>query len=54
MTGNPADVGGTKVDVAVVIVEDVFVGDGGIHHVTPDVVLHPFRLARRPGGVEQE
>ena len=54
VAGNPADVCGAPVDVAVVIVEHVLVRDRGIDEITAGGVQHAFRFARRAGGIENE
>ena len=54
MPGDPADVGGTPVDVAVVVVEDMLVGHGGVQQVAAGAVLHTLRFAGGTGGVEDE
>ncbi len=54
VAGNPAAVRRAPVDVAVVIVEDVLVGHGGVDHVAACRVQHALRLTRRARGVEDE
>ena len=54
VTGDPADVGGAPVDVAVVVVEDVLVRHGGVQQVAAGTVLDPLGLTRRTGGIEDE
>ncbi len=54
VAGDPADVGGAPVDVAVVIVEHVLVRDRGVDHVAAGGVQHALRLAGRAGRVEDE
>ena len=54
MASDPADVGRAEVDVAVVVVEDVFVRGARIDHVPTDRVLHAFGLARGTGSIEDE
>ena len=43
--GDPAHVGGTPVDVARVVVEDVFEGSGRVDQITAGGVQHAFRFA---------
>ena len=52
--GDPADVGGAPVDVAVVIVEHVLVRDGGEHEIAAGGVHDALRTSRRARGVEDE
>ncbi|SAF30017.1 Uncharacterised protein [Enterobacter cloacae] len=52
--GHPAHVGGTPVDVARMVVEDVFEGGCRIDQITAGGVQHAFRLAGRTGGIKNE
>ena len=52
--GDPADVGGAPVDVAVVVVEDVLVRHRHVDVVAAGRVQHAFRLPGRARGVEDE
>ena len=52
--GHPADIGGAPVDLAVAVVEDVFVGHRRVDEIAAGGVQHPFRLPGRPRGVEDE
>ncbi len=52
--GDPADVGAAPVHIAVVVVEDVVVGDRGVDKVAAGGVEDALRLAGRAGGVEHE
>jgi hypothetical protein len=54
VAGDPADIGGAKINVAVLVVEDVFVCGRGIDHITADGVLHAFRFAGGAGSVEDK
>ena len=54
MSGNPAHVGGTPVDVARMVVEDVFEGGGRIDQIAAGGVQHAFRLTGGAGGVKNE
>ncbi len=54
VAGDPADVGGAPVDVAVVIVEHVLVRDRGVDEIAAGGVQHALRLAGRARGVEDE
>mmetsp|Transcript_1801 Transcript_1801/g.5446 ORF Transcript_1801/g.5446 Transcript_1801/m.5446 type:complete len:469 (+) Transcript_1801:145-1551(+) len=54
VAGDPAAVGGAKVDVVWLQVEDVLCGRGGVHHVPARRVQHALRLAGRAGRVQDE
>ena len=54
VAGDPADVGGAPVDVAVVVVEDVLVRHRGVDEIAAGRVQHALRLAGRARGVEDE
>ena len=54
MTGDPAHVGGTPVDVALMVVEDVFKGGRGIHQITAGGVQHALRLTGGTGGIKDK
>ncbi len=54
VAGDPADVGGAPVDVAVVIVEDVLVRHRHVDVIAAGGVQHALRLAGRARGVEDE
>ena len=54
MAGDPADVGGAPVDVAVVVVEHVLVRDGGVDEVAAGGVQHALRLAGGARRIEDE
>ncbi len=54
MPGDPAHVGGAPVDVARMVVEDVFEGGGRIDQIAAGGVQHAFRLAGGAGGIEDE
>ena len=54
VAGDPADVGGAPVDVAVVVVEDVLVGHRGVDEVAAGRVHDALGLAGGAGGVEDE
>ena len=54
MTGNPTHIGYARVDVAVVVVEDIAVREGGMQKVTRCRVGHPLGAASAPRGVEEE
>mmetsp|Transcript_17377 Transcript_17377/g.56878 ORF Transcript_17377/g.56878 Transcript_17377/m.56878 type:complete len:544 (-) Transcript_17377:204-1835(-) len=54
VSGDPSAVRRAPVDVAVVVVEDVLEGGGGVEHVPAGCVEHAFRLAGGAGGVEDE
>ena len=51
---HPADIGGTPVDVAVMVVEDILVGHRGIDEVAARRVQDALRLAGGARGVEDE
>ena len=54
MTGDPADVGGTPVDVARMVVEHVFKSRGRIDQVAASGVQHAFWLTGGTGGIQDE
>ncbi len=54
VTGDPAHIGGAPVDIARMIIKDVFEGSRRIHQVAAGSVQHAFRLAGRAGGIEDE
>ena len=54
VAGDPADIGGAPVDVALVVVEDVFVGHRRIGEITAGGVHDALRRAGGAGGVEDE
>ena len=54
MTGNPADIGGTPVNVAVMIIEDIFKGGGCVNQIAAGGVQYAFRFTRRAGGIEDK
>ena len=54
VAGDPADVGGAPVDVAVVVVEDVLVRHRDVDQVAAGGVQHALGLAGRARGVEDE
>ena len=54
MSRDPADVRAAEVDVAVMVIEDVAVGNSRVYHVSTDGMLHALWLARGPGGIENE
>jgi hypothetical protein len=54
VTGDPADVGGAPVDLAVLVVEGVLVRHGGEDQVAAGGVQHALRLAGGARGVEDE
>ncbi|CEG10123.1 hypothetical protein BN961_03558 [Afipia felis] len=54
VAGDPADVGGAPVDVAVVIIEDVLVRHRHEDQITGGGVQHAFRLSGRTRSVEDE
>ena len=54
VTGDPAHIGGTPVDVLLVIVEHVLEGEGGIDQIAARGVQHPLGLAGGARGVEHE
>ena len=54
VAGDPADVGGAPVDVAVVVVEDVLVRHRGEDEIAAGGVHDALRRAGRAGGVEDE
>ncbi len=51
---HPADIGGAPVDVAVMIIEHILVGDRGIDEIAAGGVQYALGLAGRTGGVEDE
>ncbi len=54
VAGDPADVGGAPVDVAVVVVEHVLVGQRDVDQIAAGGVQHALGLAGRARGVEDE
>src|SRR4029079_15791757 len=54
VTGDPADVGGAPVDVAIVIIEHVLVRDRGVDQIAAGGVQHAFWLPGGAGGVKDE
>ena len=54
VTGYPAHVGGTPVDVLFVVIEHVFEGEGGIDQIAARGVQHTLGFAGGAGGVEHE
>src|SRR5690606_36384124 len=54
VTSHPTHIGGTPVDVTVVIVEYVFMRHGSLQQVTAGGMKNPLGFAGGPGGVEDE
>ena len=54
VAGDPADIGGAPVDVAVMVVEDILVRHRGIDEIAAGGVQHALRLAGRARRVEDE
>jgi hypothetical protein len=54
VAGDPTDVGGAPIDVAVVIIEDVFVRERGVAEIARTRVQHALGFSGRAGGVEDE
>ena len=54
MAGDPADIGGAKVDVIGMVIEDVFEGGGRIQHVAGGGVEHSFRFSGAAARVKHE
>ena len=54
VAGDPTHVGGAPVNLTVLVVEDVLMGDRGIDHVAAGGVQNTLRLAGRTRGVEDE
>src|SRR5208282_6532647 len=54
VAGDPADVGGAEINIAVVDVENVFVRERAPEQVTGGAVNDPLRLAGRAGSVKDE
>ena len=54
VAGDPADVGGAPINVAVVIVEDVLMRHRRVDQIAGGGVQHALRLAGRARGVEDE
>ena len=54
VTRHPADVGRAPEDVAIVIIEHIFVGEGGVQRVAGGGVQHALRLSGRSRRVEDE
>ena len=52
--GDPADIGGAPVNLAVAVVEDVFVRHRRVDQIAAGRVQHALRLAGRSRGVEDE
>ncbi|MNR46918.1 hypothetical protein D3C85_1659500 [compost metagenome] len=51
MAGYPADIGGTPIDVAIVVIENVFERHRGIHQITAGAVQYTFRFTSGAGGI---
>ena len=54
VAGDPAHVGGTPIDIAVVIVEDQLVGERGVDHIAAGGVQHALGLAGGARGIKNE
>jgi hypothetical protein len=54
VTGDPADVSGAPECLAVLIVENVLVGNSDIQQIAAGRVQHAFGLARGTGGIKNE
>ena len=54
VSGHPADIGGAPVNILIVQIKYPLGGVHGVGQVTPSGVHHPFGLASRAGGVEDE
>ncbi|MNS56604.1 hypothetical protein D3C72_894660 [compost metagenome] len=54
VTGDPADVGGTPVNVALVIVKNVFKGRCRVNQISAGGVQHAFWLAGGAGGIKDK
>ncbi len=54
MTGDPANVRGAEVNVLLLIIKNVFVRGGGVHHVSAGSVHHSLGFSGRTGSVENE
>ncbi len=54
MPGHPADIGGAPVDLARMVIEDIFKGSGGVDQITAGGVQHAFRFAGGTGGIKDK
>ena len=54
VSGNPTHISGAPVDIARMIIKDIFKGQRRIHQITAGSMQHAFRLPGRPGGVENK
>ena len=54
MAGDPAHVGGAPINIARMVVENVFKGGGRIDQIAAGGVQHPFRFTGGAGGIEDE
>ena len=54
VAGDPAYVGGAPVDVAGLIIEDIFKGGGDVNQITAGGVQHALRLAGRSRGIKDK
>ncbi len=54
VTGDPADIRCAPIDIAFMIVEDIFMGHGGIDHIAAGRVQHAFGLAGGAGCIEDK
>ena len=54
VTGDPAHVGGTPVDVARMVVENVFKGGGRVNQIAAGGMQHAFRLTSGSGGIKDK
>ena len=54
VTGNPADISRTPINVTVLVVENVFVADGRVQQIACRTVLHTLGFTGRARGVENK
>ena len=54
VTGDPTDIGGTPVDLAILVIEYQLVGHRRLQQVTGGAVQHAFRLAGGARGIKNE
>ena len=54
VAGDPADIGGAPVNIARVVIENVFKGGGRVDQIAAGGVQHPFRFTGGARGIEDE
>ena len=54
MSGYPAHIGCTPVNITILIIKDIMMGHRGIDHIAAGGMQYPFGLTGRAGGIQDE